>query len=138
MPLVSMTHVRAVAAGAVILVGYLVLLGYRHDYAGHAMAGYAGTLGLLALVMLGRRRGDDLRWTVAAVVCLAIVLGAAAEATVFHGAVWDPVDFGNQSAGACLAGCVVAGQPTPGLVPSVALGAVAGAFLVAGFFLALG
>ncbi len=133
-----MIHLRAAFAGLAVLAGYWLALGYRPDYAGHAIAGFAGTLGLLATLLLARRRGVELGWEVPLVVLIAIALGVGTEATIFHGAVWDPVDFGNQSAGACLAGCVVAGRPAPGPLHGFILGALAFAFLAVGFDLALG
>jgi hypothetical protein len=132
------TNLRAVGTGGAVIAGYLVFLGHRRDYAGHAIAGYAGALGLLALLLLVWRRGAELGWAVPGVVLLSIALGVGTEATFFYGAVWDPVDFGNQSAGACLAGCVVAGRPAPGAGHGLLLGMIAFGFLVAGFFLALG
>lgn len=133
-----MTQLRAVGTGLALIAGYLLLLGHRPDYAGHAIAGYAGTLGLLALLLLVQRPGTQLGWAVPSVVIVAVALGVGTEATIFFGAVWDPVDFGNQSAGACLAGSVLAGRPAPGPAHGLLLGGIAFGFLVGGFFLALG
>lgn len=79
-------------------------LGHRPDYLGHFLAGYGGTLGVtwLAVRTLGRRPG-----LTAAVTTACIVLGWAAERTVFSIATFDPVDFHSQSLGAALAGLAV-------------------------------
>jgi hypothetical protein len=104
---------------------YGVLLGYRPDYLGHLLAGYGGTLLLLSLV--AARRGRRLGWEVTVITVLAIGLGVATEATVFRLAIFDPVDFVNQSLGACLAAAaVVNAEGSPRLAAgAMALGIVA-------------
>lgn len=62
-----------------------------------------------------------LGWVVPVLLVLAIGLGAVAEATIFRLALFDPVDFCNQSLGACLAGSCLVGRPrsvwsVPGVV----------------------
>lgn len=75
-----------------------LVLAYRPDYLGHMLAGYGGTLFLLSIFAWRRRR---LGWEVAVITMLAIGLGAGTEATIFRLAIFDPVDFVNQSLGAC-------------------------------------
>jgi hypothetical protein len=89
-----------VAAGASIL-AYAPFYGRRNDYPGHFAAGLGGTLLLLIAVGLLSRR--PLGWWAVAVMIGAVGLGAVAEATVFRYAVFDPVDFFNQSLGAAVA-----------------------------------
>jgi len=67
---------------------------------------------------------------VAVVACIA--LGALLEATIFRIAIFDPVDFVNQSVGACLAGAALTGPALPRPVVPAVLG-VAFVFLVLGF-----
>lgn len=89
------------AAGALAF-AFRVAVPDRPDYIGHALAGFGGTLGLLGLALLVARR--PLGMAVPALVLVAAGLGVTTEATLFHGAVWDPVDVANQNLGACLAG----------------------------------
>ena len=100
---------------AVLLTGlaFYLFLGYRSDYLGHYLAGFGGTLLLLALPPLFRRRleGPELL----AIMLLAVSLGFGTEMTLFKIAKFDPVDFANQSAGACIAGlCLVNQRWEPG------------------------
>jgi hypothetical protein len=122
----------ALAAGAGAL-GFLVLTPDRLDYPGHYLAGFGGTLGLLALPLASLK--DRLGWEVVAAVAIAVALGAVLEATVFRFAIFDPVDFANQSLGACLAGACVAGERAS-LGRAGTAGAVAVVCLQAGFLLA--
>lgn len=89
---------------------FLICLGYRRDYVGHYAAGYGGTLAALTVMQAALKPIHYARWApgVALPGTLAcMVLGAVAEATVFHLARFDEVDFCNQSIGAALAGMVV-------------------------------
>lgn len=101
--------IGAVTATAVV---YWLLLGDRSDYLGHYLAGFAGTLFLLATVGWRRR---PLEAVVVAVALISIGIGAAvemAEVVVLEWApFFDPVDFFNQSLGAGLAAGVVVGRP---------------------------
>ena len=101
---------------------YRVILEYRLDYLGHFAAGFGATLAVLAFVLAVM---DRPRWAVVAVVAAAITAGWVTEATVFRFAIFDPVDFANQSLGACVAGAGVVGRPR-------SLTAAAGAVLLAG------
>lgn len=116
-------------AGALGGVVFVTLLGHRSDYAGHFLAGYGGTLLLLAVPLASLR--DVLRLEVLACVVVAIGLGAALEATVFRLAIFDPVDFANQSLGAVLAGLTVLDR-RPSLVAGGAAFALALVFLSVG------
>lgn len=110
-----------------------LLLGRRLDYLGHFLAGYGGTM--TVLTMVAWRGGRRIRWSGVLLVVAAIIVGAGAEATVFRLAIFDPVDFANQSLGACLAGAAMVGRRgSPRLlVEAVVLGISA---LGAGFWFA--
>lgn len=100
-----------VVLGAAVLATALTfrfLLGHRTDYLGHYLAGLGGTL--LLLVPLAARRKPS-GWSVAALVALAVGIGYVTESTVFRIAIFDPVDFVNQSLGACVAGAGIMGRP---------------------------
>ena len=100
---------------AVVLTGlpFYLFLGYRSDYLGHYLAGFGGTLLLLALPPLVRQRLSGAE--ILAVTLLAVTLGFGTEMTIFKIAKFDPVDFANQSAGACIAGlCLVNQRWEPG------------------------
>ena len=111
---------------------YLILLGHRLDYLGHFLAGFGGTLLLLAFVLMVVRRP---RWIVVLVVGVAIAIGWFTEATVFRLAIFDPVDFCNQSLGACIAGAGSFDR-TMSLGSSFVLGLFAVVLISAGFFYA--
>ena len=97
------------------------------------MAGFGATL--LVLVVLLARRRRPLGWEAVLVTWVAIAAGAAMEATVFRFTIFDPVDFGNQSIGACLACACVIGEDATG--PTVRrLLALAVVLVAAGFGLA--
>lgn len=96
----------AVGAGATGL-AYGTLLGYRSDYLGHYLAGFGGTLLLVAFPLAV---SVVPRWSVVALVGLAIGIGGVMEATIYRLAIFDPVDFLNQSLGAVMAGCLVIGR----------------------------
>lgn len=95
---------------AALLTGlaFYLFLGYRSDYLGHYLAGFGGTLLLLALPPLIRQRlsGPE----ILSVVLLAVMLGFGTETTIFKIAQFDLVDFANQSAGACIAGLCLLNQ----------------------------
>lgn len=102
---------------------------YRTDYVGHFLAGYGGTLGLLVFPLATLSPG--LRWEPLGAAVIAITLGALLEATVFRLAIFDPVDFFNQSLGALLAAMAVQGRPASLLSAGVAV-LLAFVFLIAG------
>ena len=108
---------------------FVLLFPERTDYAGHYLAGFGGTLLLLAfpLALLT----PALRWEPAGVALVAIGLGAITEATLFRLACFDPVDFANQSLGAIGAAASVTGRPGH-LGAAFGAGALALAFLGAG------
>src|SRR5262245_893181 len=98
--------------GAVILpavvAGFLfeLFVGHRHDYTGHFVAGYGGTLGALMVSLKAIPDSTYERFGAMSVcgMCLVcIALGAFTEATAFRIAKFDEIDFCNQSLGAVLA-----------------------------------
>jgi hypothetical protein len=120
----------ALVAGAGAL--FIVFLGYRRDYAGHMLAGYGGTLALLLFLVVKERY---LGWNAVALTAGAILIGVGTESTFFLIAIFDPVDFANQSLGACLACASVLGRQ--GSKPlALGLGVLSAATLAAGFVLA--
>lgn len=96
--------IAALVTGA----AYAVFLGHRSDYLGHYLAGFGGALLLFVFPLTFWK--NPLGWVVPALLLLAIPLGALAEATVFRIAIFDPVDFYNQSLGACVAGTCLLGR----------------------------
>lgn len=96
------------AAALATALTFRYLLGYRTDYLGHYLAGLGGTL-LLLVPLAARRRPSG--WSVVALVAIAVGIGYVTESTVFRIAIFDPVDFVNQSLGACVAGAGVVGRP---------------------------
>ena len=56
------------------------------------------------------------------VVVGAVGIGAVMEATVYRLAIFDPVDFFNQSLGACVAGAAVIGHRRSFVAAIVAVG----------------
>jgi hypothetical protein len=105
----ALREVRGTALVAVLAgVAYGLTFPYRLDYLGHFLAGFGGTLLLLAVVALAVPR--PLEWLPFVTGVASIAIGALAEKTVFHVAVFDPVDFCNQSLGAALAVCGVTGR----------------------------
>ena len=81
---------------------FLIFFPDRSDYAGHYLAGLGATLMMLGLVLW--LAGGPLGWGAVGLVVLAVGFGIATEATVFRIAIFDPVDFLNQSLGAVAAG----------------------------------
>lgn len=100
--LLAATILPAIAAGAV----YEYFLGHRHDYTGHFLAGYGGTLGALMVwlrLVPERRFGMLGLWSIVPICLACIGLGAIFESTIFRLAKFDEVDFCNQSLGAVIA-----------------------------------
>ncbi|MGH2820077.1 MAG: hypothetical protein ACRDJ5_05445 [Actinomycetota bacterium] len=112
---------------------YGALFSYRTDYLGHYAAGLGGTLLLFGpLLWLSPRppRGE------AVVVALAaIAVGFVTEATIFRIALFDPVDFLNQSLGAGIAASgMIRADPSRRL--AVAAVSISIVLIGAGFFFA--
>jgi hypothetical protein len=100
--LLLVTILPAVAAGGV----YEYFLGHRHDYTGHFLAGYGGTLGALMVwlrTVPEKRYAMQSTWSIVPICIGCIGLGAIFEATIFRLAKFDEVDFCNQSLGAVIA-----------------------------------
>jgi len=129
---------------AAIGVFFELYLGHRHDYAGHYLAGYGGSLAAFMLFLRMLPPESFARWSIRGNVplCLAcILLGAITEATIFRIAKFDEVDFCNQSLGAVLAAIVAlffAYTPKPrgldldvGLIVGIAFLGAGGCFAVA-------
>jgi hypothetical protein len=136
--LLLVTIVPAAVAGAV----YEYFLGHRHDYTGHYLAGYGGTLGALMAwlrVVPEKRYAAISTWGIVLLCVACIGLGAIFEATIFRLAKFDEVDFCNQSLGAVFAAAaalVVAGNQKPKVL-HLGIGLIVGiVFLVAGGFYA--
>jgi hypothetical protein len=127
------TLLRVVAAGVGGGLIFVALLGYRTDYAGHFLAGFGGTLGLLVFPLA--TLSPSLRWEPFGAAVIAILLGAGIEATLFNLAIFDPVDFFNQSLGAAFAAISVQGRPAS-LVSAFGSGLLALLFLSIGAVLA--
>jgi hypothetical protein len=132
--------IPAVAAAAALE----LFLGHRHDYAGHFLAGYGGTLGAFMFCARLMPARAFLKWSVYGnlPVCLiCILLGVCAEATIFRIAKFDELDFCNQSLGAALAAIVALGYTAPvkpstgefdrGLIVAIAFLGAGGIFAVA-------
>ena len=129
MALLDKEEAGALPLGRDVLIGllitgfaYALLLGHRSDYLGHYLAGVGGTM-LLLVVPAALFRGR-LGWVALVPTVIAIAIGARTEATIFRLAVFDPVDFLNQSLGACLAGSLVVGRK--GSFPMAAILVLAG------------
>lgn len=125
--------VRTAVAALVTSAAFGLAFPDRTDYLGHYLAGFAATLMLLSLVYL-----MPVRWRPTAIVVttfIAIALGWGTESTIFKLAIFDPVDFNNQSLGAVVAGACVLGDEGPpiNMVWALALGTVA---LIGGFYFA--
>ena len=109
--MVKSSSTRMLIAGIVpvVLLGWIYhwFLGHRSDYLGHFLAGYGGTLGLLmvcVVAMPARDSSSNLARQIFFVTLISIGIGAVCEATIFRIAIFDRVDFCNQSIGAVLAG----------------------------------
>jgi hypothetical protein len=95
-----------IAAFAVVTgISFLLFFPHRSDYAGHYLAGLGATLMMLGGFLW--LRGRSMSWFAVVLVVLAILFGVATEATVFRIAIFDPVDFSNQSLGAIAAGLLM-------------------------------
>lgn len=112
----------------------LAALGHRLDYAGHHAAGAGATMLLLApvcAVRVPRRDG-----VIIGLVVTAIVMGIGTEATIFRLAIFDGVDFVNQSLGAVFAGICMPRERS--LVGAAAALPVGLGLVIWGFILAFG
>ena len=102
---------NTVLAAGVTGVVYGAFLSYRSDYLGHYLAGIGATL--LLLCVLAARTREPLGWDAFGVTLVSIALGFVAESTVFRLGLFDPVDFCNQSLGACVAcACMLETRPS--------------------------
>lgn len=121
---------NVVVATVITATAYFTLLSARNDLLGHYLAGFGGTLLLLcALVWIRKSR---LAWNAIVVTLVAVAIGFVTESSIFRFAFFDPVDFANQSLGACIAcACVVDTRPDARVLGHLA---VAGAVLLAGGF----
>ena len=128
-------HLLGRAVGAIVITGiaYGLTFPYRTDYLGHFIAGFGATLGLLSLVYLFPRAARP--GAIVALVLVAVGLGWGTEETIFKLAIFDPVDFFNQSLGAVLAGAVVLGDRERGAAGLWVLG-FGLIVLVVGFYFA--
>ncbi len=116
-PHLSMSRTLSIVAASGILTcsGFVLFLAHRTDYAGHYAAGFGGTLLALGWGIGMVPNAISLpafgRW-VFTITATAICLGALLESSVFKLAIFDPVDFCNQSIGAVVAGLAFfAGSP---------------------------
>ena len=123
----------AALAGVLGLLAYAPFYGRRNDYPGHFIAGFAGQLTLLVAVGLLTRRTLQ-GWALISL-AIAIGVGTVTEATIFRLAIFDPVDFFNQSLGATIATAAVTGMSLTGR-RAMAAGILAMGFLFLGFVLA--
>ncbi|HEX2295458.1 MAG TPA: hypothetical protein VHN37_09130 [Actinomycetota bacterium] len=97
------------------------------------MAGFGATLALLSPLYVLPRSWRP--WLVFAGTVVAIAIGWGTEETIFELAIFDPVDFLNQSLGAVVAGAIVLGDR--GRVLTGAAVFVTGlAIVAAGFYFA--
>lgn len=121
---------QTVALSAAVM---LSLFSHRSDYGGHFLAGAGGTLLLLAVLLAipGRSIGYD----AVAAVLVAIAIGWVTESTIFKLAVFDAVDFANQSLGAALAATCVLGCKRS-MSASAGCGLIGIVALIAGFWFA--
>jgi hypothetical protein len=124
---------RAGLAGVLSIAAYAPFFGRRNDYPGHFIAGFGGTLLLLSLASAVSPRRPQM-WAVGAM-AVAVAIGGLTEATIFRLAIFDPVDFFNQSLGAATATAAVIGSTLPKR-PAVAMAALSLGFLAVGFILA--
>ena len=124
---------NAMLAAAATGSAYGVLLSYRSDYLGHYLAGVGATLMLLCA--LAARGKKPLGWDAVGVTFVSIALGFVTESTIFRLGLFDPVDFCNQSLGACVAcGCFIGTSPHK--TDLVRVGAVSVILIAAGFVFA--
>ena len=100
------TATIAVTSGCITCAAYSYFLAHRSDYVGHYAAGFGGTLLALSVGVGLIPKAINLGSLARAVFWIsigAICLGGFFEATVFRLAIFDPVDFCNQSLGAMIA-----------------------------------
>lgn len=109
------------------------LMGYRTDYLGHYLGGFGGMLFLVGLLLAVSRR--PLSWDLVPATIVAIAIGAVTESTLFRLAIFDPVDFLNQSLGAALA-AVGAWGLTSSARALIGVASLAVLTLAAGFYFA--
>lgn len=121
---------RVLGAGVVAGLAYGIFLRHRPDYLGHYVAGFGATQALLGLVWV--RTKTSLGWQALALTTIAIVLGFITEQTIFRVVFFDPIDFSNQSLGACTA-CACSLDPEWERSTAPWLIALSGVFLLAGF-----
>jgi hypothetical protein len=114
-------------------IAYALTFPDRTDYLGHFLAGFGATLGLLSLVYTFSTGARPLAIVVG--VLVAVAMGWGTEETVFKLAIFDPVDFFNQSLGAVLAGAVVLGDRGRAVTGLWAL-SIGFMVLIAGFYFA--
>ena len=121
--------------GAVFVTGlaYGLVFHYRTDYLGHYLAGFGGTLLLLSVLLLVPVPWRA--WLMLAATSAAIVIGYGTESTIFRLAIFDPVDFFNQSLGAVVATATVLGEEGH-IAAAAALAGSSVALLIAGFYFA--
>ena len=101
-------------SGLVTCAAFLYFLGHRTDYVGHYSAGFGGTLIAIGIgVGLVSRAIEPapLSRIVLLVLIGAIGLGAFFEASIFRIAIFDPIDFCNQSLGAAIAALAFLANP---------------------------
>ena len=124
---------RAIAALAVTAATYALLFPHRSDYLGHYLAGFGGTAALLSVAFV-----IPTTWRPTAIVSVglfAIALGWGTEQTIFRLAIFDPVDFFNQSLGAIVAAGAIVGDEGGVATGGRAFG-LGITVLVAGFYFA--
>lgn len=108
------TVLTTFVSGLITCAAFLYFLGHRTDYVGHYSAGFGGTLLALGIGVglvsrdIESARLSKLVWLLS---MGAIALGAFFEATVFRLAVFDPIDFCNQSLGATIAALAFLANP---------------------------
>ncbi|MCA9187345.1 MAG: hypothetical protein R3E01_35190 [Pirellulaceae bacterium] len=129
------TILTTAVVGSVSAAVFLVFLGHRTDYVGHYSAGFGGTLVALAIGvgLIARETNlSQLSRVVLILLVAAIMLGGVFESTIFRLAIFDPVDFCNQSLGAAIAALAVLGAApkTPMFGGEVGLMFAVGTFFV--------
>ncbi len=112
---------------------YVLFLGYRPDYLAHYIAGVGGTL--LLLTLAGQLGFAVSGWRCVGIALLGIAAGLVLECTVFKIAKFDPVDFANQSLGACVAGLYLPSEE-PHQVFSPQVVVLCGIFVLVGLVVA--
>ena len=112
---------------------YGLVFHYRTDYLGHYLAGLGGTLLLLSVLLLIPVPWRS--WLMVSATGAAIVMGYGTESTIFKLAIFDPVDFFNQSLGAVVATATVLGEEV-GIASAALLAGSSLALVIAGFYFA--